>query len=216
MMDTNVFLLGALLLTMLVGIVWAMSIVRLYSERMSRIYNELHTMTTMLNEMPKELSLQEYMFSHDRQLRSIGEKLDTHPDPALLQQYIQEHTQHLRTIISLLGEGSETALTRANIENSLQVTNDSLEKVLWSLRFDEDRYAESAAATASRFAEPGKAKLESINKDRETRDDTKSMKAILKDNDDSYDAMLEYMEKTGKGGSNALQALDSAGGLHSR
>jgi hypothetical protein len=42
------------------------------------------------------------------------------------------------------------------------------------------------------------------------------MKAILHDNDDSYKAMLEYMEKTGKGGSNALQALDKAGGLHGR
>jgi hypothetical protein len=69
-------------------------------------------MTAMLSEMPKELSLQEYMFSHDQQLRGIGEKLDTHPDPALLQQYVEEHTQHLRTIISLLGEGSETRGTR--------------------------------------------------------------------------------------------------------
>ena len=73
------------------------------------------------------------IYSQDQRLRTIGEKLDTHPDPALLQQYIQEHTQQLSTILSMLGE--------EGIENSLWVTNNSLEKVLWSLRFDEGKYA---------------------------------------------------------------------------
>ncbi|MEN8133661.1 MAG: hypothetical protein ABFS45_26555, partial [Pseudomonadota bacterium] len=37
-------------------------------------------------------------------------------------------------------------VTKADLENSLRITNDSLKKVLWSLRFDESRFAESTAA----------------------------------------------------------------------
>jgi hypothetical protein len=218
MMDPIIILLGSSLLIMVVAISWVM--VRRYTPRLSRIDEELRLITVMLSEMPKEISLQEYMFSQDQRLRSIGEKLDTHPDPALLQQYIQEHTQQLRTIVSMLAAGSKSELTRADLENTLRVTNDSLGKVLWSLRFDEGKYAERAAATESRFAGSDKAKVKYFNiqreKDREALDDAESMKAILKSSDDDYGAMLKYMKQTGNSGSNALHALDTVGGLHSR
>jgi hypothetical protein len=213
-MDSSTFLLGATLLVMVIGIVWL--IIYLYSQRLTRIDDELRAITVMLSEMPREEGLREYMFSQDQQLRSIGEKLDTHPDHDLLQRHIPEHTHQLRTLVSMLGEGSNTERARADLGNSLGVINDSLEKVLWSLRFDEDKYAESTAATGNRFTESGKAKVKGINKDSETLEDTNSMKAILKNNDDSYDAMLKYMQQTGRGGSNALHALDKAGGLHNR
>ena len=203
---------------MVIGIAWVM--VRIYSSRLSRIDEELRAITVMLSEMPKETSLQDYMFSQDQRLRSIGEKLDTHPDPALPQLYIHEHTQLMRTILSMIGEGSKAKLTKADLDSSLRVTNDSLEKVLWSLHFDEDRYAEITAATGNRSAESVKEKVKNNykygEKDREALEDTKFMKAILKNNDDSYDAINKYMQLTGKSGSNALHVLDTDGGLHSR
>ena len=213
MTDSLVIFLGSMLPILVIGIVWVLA--RLYSVRLSRIDEELHVITMMLSKLPKESSLQEYMFSQDQRLRSIGEKLDSHPDPASLQQYIQEHTQLLNLIISLLGEKGKTVLNKADIENSLRVTNNSLEKVLWTLRFDEGKYSESTSAVENKFAESGKAKGKSINKASEASDDTKSMKTILKNNDDNYDAMLKYMNETGKDGSNALHALANAGGLHS-
>ncbi|NOR41559.1 MAG: hypothetical protein GQ537_10155, partial [Gammaproteobacteria bacterium] len=185
MTNSIVLLLGASVPIIAIGIVWVM--VSFYSPRLSRIDEELHAITQMLSEMPKEMSLQEYMFSQDQNLRSIGEKLDAHPDAALLQQYIQEHTEQLNTIIHMLGESSKTGPAKADLENSLREISDSLEKVLWSLRFDEDQYAESTAETENKPEESGKAKVKSSNqnneKGHEALDDTKSMKAILKDND---------------------------------
>ena len=218
MTDSIIFLLGASLPIMVIGIAWVM--VRYYSPRLSRIDEELHAITQMLSEMPREMNLQEYMFSQDQRLRSIGEKLDAHPDSALLQQYIQEHTEQLNTIIYMLGEGSKKDLTKADLENSLRITNESLEKVLWSLRFDESKYAESTAATENKLAEPDRENVRSIDKisekDREVPGDAESMKAILENNDDSYDAMLKYMQQTGKDGSNALDTLDVARSIRSR
>jgi len=214
MTDSIIFLLGASLPIMVIGIVWVM--VRYYSPRLSRIDEELHAITQMLSEMPREMNLQEYMFSQDQRLRSIGEKLDAHPDSALLQQYTQEHTEQLNTIIYMLGEGSKKDLTKADLENSLRITNESLEKVLWSLRFDGDKYAESTAATENKLAESGGAKVKSINQNSEVPGDAESMKAILENNDDSYDAMLKYMQQTGEDGSNALHALDTAKRLRRR
>ena len=212
MADSIIFLLGASLPIMVIGIVWVM--VRYYSPRLSRIDEELHAITHMLSEMPREMNLQEYMFSQDQRLRSIGEKLDAHPDSDLLQQYIQEHTEQLNTIIYMLGESSKKDFTKADLEDSLRITNESLEKVLWSLRFDGDKYAESTAATENKLAEPGREKVKSINKyseiGLEVPGDAESMKAILEDNDDSYVAMLKFMQQTGEGGSNALHALDTA------
>jgi len=206
--------IGVSLLVMAIGIVWV--IFYLYSKRMSQINGELRAITVILNEIPKEKSLQEYIVSQDQQLRSIGEKLDAHHDLALQQGNMPEHTKRLRMIISMLEVHNNTKLNRADLDNSLRKTNESLEKVLWSLRFDEDSYTESTAATRSRFAESGKVKLKSINNDGDAMDDANSMKAILKDSDNEYGAMLEYMKQTGKSGSNALHALDTVGGLHGR
>jgi hypothetical protein len=218
MTETIIFLLASLLPITVIGIVWLM--VSYYSPRLTRIDEELLTIKQMLSEMPKEMNMQEYMFSQDQHLRSIGEKLDTHPDSDLLQQYIQEHTQQLNTILYMLGEGSKTTLTKTDLENSFQITNDSLEKVLWSLRFDGGKFAESTAKTENKLAESGREQVKSINqnseKDRDVPDDAESMKAIMKDNDDSYDAILKYMQKTGKGGSNALHTLDTVKHLRSR
>ena len=103
-------------------------------------------------------------------------------------------------IIYMLGEDSKKDLSKADLENSLRITNESLEKVLWSLRFDGDKYAESTAAPENKLAEPGRTKVKSINKnsekDREVPGDAESMKAILENNDDSYDMMLKHMQQT--------------------
>jgi len=218
MTDSIIFLLGVSLPIMVVGIIWVM--VRFYSPRLSRIDEELHAITHMLSEMPREMNLQEYMFSQDQRLRSIGEKLDAHPDSALLQQYIQEHTEQLNTIIYMLEESSKKDFTKADLEDSLRITNESLEKVLWSLRFDESKYAESTAATENKLAEPDRENVRSIDKisekDREVPGDAESMKAILENNDDSYDAMLKYMQQTGKDGSNALDTLDVVRSMRGR
>ena len=165
MLSSSVFLLGALLLIMVFSIAWLVwLLVRHYSQRLSRIDDELRAITAMLSEMPGEASLQEYMFSQDQRLLSIREKLDTHPDPALMQRYIQEHTEQLNTIIYMLGERSKTDLAKADLVDSLRITNESLEKVLWSLRFDEGKYAQENTPTIEKqFAQPGNARVKSIN-----------------------------------------------------
>ena len=123
-----------------------------------------------------------------------------------------EFAQQLRKITSLLEESSKTGLTRADIEDSSQVINDSLEKVLWQMRFDEDKYAESIARTGNGTVKSGNAKVNNIYRqrknDQKVSDDTKSMKAILKNDDDDYDSIVKYMLQTGKSGINALHVLD--------
>ena len=217
MIDSIIFLLATSLLIMVIGIAWV--VLRRYSLRLSQMDEHLRAITVMLSEMPKETSLQEYMFSQHQVLRSIEEKLDTDRDSALSHQYIQKHTKLLRTIISMLEEDRNEVLTRSDLEKSLRVANDSLEKVLWSMRFDEDKYAESIAMTGGSLPESVKANIKSINKynesDHETLDDAEAMKNILKSTEDSYGAVLKYMQQTGKSGSNALQTLDMVGGLHS-
>ena len=124
----------------------------------------------------------------------------------------KEFAQQLRKITSLLEESSKTGLTRADIEDSSRVINDSLEKVLWQMRFDEDKYAESIARTGNGTVKSGNAKVNNIymqrKNDQKVSDDTKSMKAILKNDDDDYDSIVKYMLQTGKSGINALHVLD--------
>ena len=124
----------------------------------------------------------------------------------------KEFAQQLRKITSLLEESSKTGLTRADIEDSSRVINDSLEKVLWQMRFDEDKYAESIARTGNGTVKSGNAKVNNIYRqrknDQKVSDDTKSMKAILKNDDDDYDSIVKYMLQTGKSGINALHVLD--------
>jgi hypothetical protein len=218
MANSSIFWLGLSSLILVFASIGVL--VYLYTQRLSRIDEKLRTIAVTLSEIPKENSLREYMFNHDQRLRSIGEKLDTQPDPDMLQWHIEEHTEQLRTILSKLEDDSKPELTRAELVDALRPTNDSLEKVLWSLRFDESKYTESSPPTGKRCAE-------SVNKksnrrknysenDREPEEDTESMKAILTTSNDSYNAMLEYMQRTGKSGINALHALDAAVGMHSR
>jgi len=70
-----------------------------------------------------------------------GKSLVCIPHPSSQhQQYILEDTQQLNTIIFLLN------------------------KVLWSLRFDEGKYAQENTPTIeNKFAQPGNARVKSIN-----------------------------------------------------
>ena len=212
-MNLTIAVLVALFLILLAGIAWVT--VRTYSLRLSRINDESRLITKMLSETPTETSLKDYMFAQDQRLRSIEEKLDSHPDTDVLQQYIQDQANQIIAVISTHNDSSKS-ITKADLEITLQVTNDLLERVLWSLRFDEDKYAESISEIGSKFEGSGKAKVKSINKASDADHDAKSMKTILKNNDDAYEAMLRYMNETGKDGSNALLALDNAKGLSSR
>jgi len=114
---------------------------------------------------------------------------------------LKESEQKLRGITSILEEDSKTELTRADLVNSSRLTNDSLKKVLWQMRFDEDRYTESTATTANGAVEPGSAGINSVNKqqgkDHETLDDSQPLKAILKNSDDRLGIIFDYMTKTG-------------------
>ena len=98
----------------------------------------------MLSEIPKENSLKEYMFAQDQRLCDIREKLDTDESTNTLQQYIQDQANQIVAIISTQEETRKEVITKAELELSLQITNELLEKVLWSLRFDEDKYVEDA------------------------------------------------------------------------
>jgi len=214
MMDSIIFLLVSSLLIMVIGIGWVM--VRRYTPRLSRIDEELRSITVMLNEMPKEISQQEYMFSQDQQLRSIGEKLDSHPDTDVLQQYIQDQANQIIAVISTHDDSSKS-ITKADLEITLQVTNDLLERVLWSLRFDEDKYADRTEANKSISNNQGNKNISKSNAHSEIRQeitDKVSMKNILENCDDGYDAMLKYMQQSGKSGVEAQQALKSAKTMH--
>ena len=80
------------------------------------------------------------------------------------------------------------------------------------MRFDEDKYAESIVRTGNGTVKSGNAKVNNIYRqrknDQKVSDDTKSMKAILKNDDDDYDSIVKYMLQTGKSGINALHVLD--------
>ena len=135
-MNLTVVVLAELFLILLTGIAWVT--VRTYSLRLSHIDNELRSITEMLSETPKETGLRDYMFAQDQRLRSIVEKLDSHPDTDVLQQYIQDQANQIIAVISTHDDSSKS-ITKADLEITLQVTNDLLERVLWSLRFDEGK-----------------------------------------------------------------------------
>jgi hypothetical protein len=125
----------------------------------------------------------------------------------------KELTQQLCKIISTLEEVDKTEITKADLENSSRVTHNYLEKVLWQIRFDEDKYAESTATTGNGTVVSANAKVNNTNNqrenDKEAMADTKSMKAIMKnEDDDDYSIILKYMSRTGKDGTNALHILD--------
>jgi hypothetical protein len=203
-MNLTVVMLGSAFLILLTGIIWVMA--RIYNTRLSRIDEELQAITMALREMPKETSLKEYMFAHDQRLRAIGEQLGKYPDTDLLQQYMQDQTTQLLAIISTLDEGSKSEVTKADLEISLRVINELLERVLWSLRFDEDKYSEGAGTDSHSSGGRGKKNV------CDAQDDDDAMKYILNESDDSYGAILKYMQQTGKSGSDALHALETATG----
>lgn len=206
-----IVLLATSLLIIVSGFAWVM--LRHYSQRLSRVDEELQAIKVMLSEMPKEDSIKDYMFAQDQLLRDIVEKLGTHTETDVLQQYIQDQANQIIATISTHDESRKSGITRADLETSLQRTNELLERVLWSLRFDEDKYAENTEIIADR---PGKqGKTDSGMDAQGTKagndgDDNVSIQSILDDSDDSYSAMLHYMEKSGKSGVEALHALKTA------
>lgn len=113
---------------------------------------------------------------------------------------LKESAQQLRKITSMLEADSKTELTRAELVNASRLTNDSLKKVLWQLRFDENRYAESTATTANGNVEPDNTGIKSIyrqrEKDREILDDSQLTQAALNNSDDRMDTIFEYMTRT--------------------
>ena len=113
---------------------------------------------------------------------------------------LKESAQQLRKITSMLEADSKTELTRAELVNASRLTNDSLKKVLWQLRFDENRYAESTATTANGKVEPDNTGIKSIyrqrEKDREILDDSQLTQAALNNSDDRMDTIFEYMTRT--------------------
>jgi len=92
----------------------------------------------------------------------------------------------------------------------VRVTNELLERVLWSLRFDEDKYADQTEANKSISNNQDNKNISKSNAHSEIRKDVNdkvSMKDILESCDDDYDAMLKYMKQSGKSGVEAQQAL---------
>jgi len=215
---SSILWMGATSLIVAIGMAWWF--IRLYRSRLSRIDEELHAIAAMLSQMPRETSLQETMFHQDQRLRTIEDKLNTLTDPDMHEWHLQENSQQLHTIISMLEDNRKTELTRTDLDNSLQATHDSLKKVLWSLRFDEDKYSESTAADKIKSVESDKEGIQQIEEfngnEREAGNTARAMKSLINNTDDGYHAMLKYMQRTGKSGINALQALDMAVGVHNR
>ena len=210
MTDSIISMLVWMIPIIAIGIVWV--IARLSSPRLLRIDEELRAITVMLSEMPKEGSLKDYMFAQDQRLQGIGDKLGTSPDTDELHQYIQDQANQIIAVISTHDDPSKS-ITKADLEVTLQVTNDLLERVLWSLRFDEDKYVDRTEANKSISNKQGNKNTSKSNAHSEIRKeitDKVSMKNILENCDDGYDAILKYMQQTGKSGVEAQQALKTA------
>ena len=217
MNSSDIFLLATSLLVFVS--VFALIMLRRYSQRLTRIDEELREITTMLSQMPKENSIRDYMFAQDQRLVEIRKKLESYPGTDVLQQYIQDQANQIIAIISTQEESRSSVVTRADLEVSLQLTNELLEKVLWSLRFDVDKYDEDTDTSRD---SPEKQPQKNINtatkhaKVGKAMDDQISMKSILEENSDSYGAMLKYMQLSGKSGTEALQALEAARVMRNR
>ena len=194
-----------------IGSAWIM--VRIYSSRLSRVEGELRAITVLLSEMPKEISLKSYMFAQDQRLQGIEEKLDAHPVTDELQQYIQDQANQIIAVISTHDEDRKSVITKADLEISLQVTNELLERVLWSLRFDEEKYVDRTEVKSNIHKNQDKRNNGKSNTHSELRkeiNDKVSINDILENCDNDYDAMLKYMQQSGKSGVEAQQALKAA------
>jgi len=209
--NITVAVLSSLFLILIAGIVWVT--VLIYSRRLSRIDDELREIKVMLSEIPKEAGLKEYMFAQDQQLRGIVEKLDTHPDSDVLQQYIHDQANQIIAVISTPDANRKSGVTKSDLEISLRVTNELLERILWSLRFDEDKYVDRTEANKSISNNQDNKNISKSNAHSEIRKDVNdkaSMKDILESCDNDYDAMIEYMKQSDKSGIEAQQALKAA------
>ena len=207
-MNSSMVLLIALFVLIIVsGFAWVLL------RRMSLINDELRTIKVMLHEMPKEISVRDYFFAQDQRLLEIREKLDSNLVTDVLQQYIQDQANQIIAVISTHDEARKSGVTKADLEVSMQMTNQLLEKVLWSLRFDQDKYLEELDRTDRDSTEKQggeKTKIDTKNyKAGKDKEDDISMKSILNDSTDRYHAILTYMQKTGESGVEALQAMES-------
>jgi hypothetical protein len=208
-----ILLLAPLLL--IIVSVFALVMIR----RLSRIDEELRQITATISEMPKETSIREYMYAQDNRLCDIREKLDMYSGTDVLQHFIQDQANQIIAVISTQEESRKSGITRADLEVSLQMTNQLLEKVLWSLRFDEEKYVKDANTNKDRTGQEGTQNFNTNTKSTKPskdEDDDISMKSILDENNDSYSAMLKYMQKSGKSGTDALQALESTKQIRNR
>ena len=203
--------LSALVAVLMVSIIWG--IFHKINKRLTRIDKELRAITVKLDEMPNEASLQEYVFSQDQRLRGIKEKLDTSPSTDMLQQCIQDQANQVIAFLSTHSEGDKSTVSKKEIETLLQTTDELIKRVLWSLRFDEDKYM---TRDEPRISYPDNQKNKTVSKLNvpqqvsKALSDKVSMEEILDGCDDEYDAMLKYMQQSGKSGVEAQHALKAA------
>jgi len=208
---TAIAVLGSVLLVLLASVIWVFA--WRVNKRVTHIDNELRKITVMLSGIPNDSSLKEYMFSHDQRLLGIDEKISAFPDSEELQQYIRDQANQVIAFLSTPSEDRNNRITKKDVELSLQATNRLIERVLWALRFDEEKYTEQ---TASNVTTPIDQATKNIGKSTEHKDDHKetddsvSIGALLESEGDDYNAMLKYMQLSGKGGVEAQHALKQA------
>lgn len=212
-MNTTIVMLALLFIVLLASLIWISN--RLSTALQKRIYEELQEINVLLSKMPTENRLKEYMFAQDQRLLSIRENQFSKPDAHGLQQHIQDQANQIIAVIATHDEGKRPSITKELLENTSKVTNQLLERVLWSLRFDEDKYVESTgqnntSAHSKREKNKGRSNKQ-MGRDHEGEGDNASMETVLKNcEDDGYAAMLKYMQQSGKSGIEALHALEKA------
>jgi hypothetical protein len=216
-MTLVMIIMNVMVLLLLTGIAW--TLVRRDKPQLSAIERELRSIAARLEQLPGESSLRELLSAQEKQLRGIGEQLHSHPDTELLHRYLQDQTNQLLAIISTHEAGDKPELTHADLEDAVRLTNQQLERVLWSLRFDEAIYEGSSelkkdvpeALCRETKQNPGST-VDPMHDDR----DAAMLADSLKTGGDGYQAMLDYMRTTGRSGTDALQALEMAKVMHRR
>ena len=211
----NITLTVVLSLSVVLIAIAAFMIGRFVNSRLTSLKNEQHAMLVMLNELPKQDSMQEYIFALDQQLRVIKEKLDTQSDMEMMQQYIQDQVNQVIAVVSTYDGDRRATISKEDLENATSTTNKLLERVLWSLRFDEAKFLENRETNKRQSCSIGEMHPERPKKTKagvpEEQGGIASMQRASGDNDDhGYSEMLSYMKKSGKGGVEALRALEKA------
>lgn len=211
MNSSVIFVVATALFIMVGAFLWGM--LHRYGKRQSRIASTLHDISVMLGEMPNETSLREYMFAQDQQLRGIADKLDSGSGTEILQQCIQDQANQVIAFISTHNEDNNSRITKEDLKVSMQRTHELLERVLWSLRFDEDKYLGRVAKNTNTSKNNDKKNAGKSSTQKTVSSNIKNDVAIetfLENGDDDYKAMLEYMKHSGKSGVEAQQALKAA------